>query len=93
MKGEPRRGTKTLARLKELAADEAAAETLRRELSDVADVLEKSLEAATLAHELLTNAYSNPTDSEGIRIQSADAVKLQWALHEIGIGDESSFTV
>ena len=58
--------------------------------------LDKAVEAAERANTLLVNAYSEPGDERGIRLVSEDAVRLQWALREIGVGDDSGepcFTV
>lgn len=58
--------------------------------------IDKAVEAAERANTLLVNAYSAPGDEKGIRFLSEDAVRLQWALREIGIGDDSGepcFTV
>lgn len=92
--------SKVVSQLKELASDGAAADeailaAFKNDLPRVLDFVEKSVDVAEKAHELLANAYSTQ-DSEGIRIQSEDAVKLQWALREIGVGDDSGepcFTV
>lgn len=92
--------SKVVAQLKELAGDSASADdamiaAFRNELPRVLDFVEKSVEVAEKAHELLANAYSTQ-DAEGIRIQSEDAVKLQWALRAVGVGDDSGqpcFTV
>lgn len=89
------------ARLKELAASDSASdaelmEAFRNDVPRVLDFIEKSVEVAERAHELLANAFSSPDDAQGIRIQSEDAVKLQWALRGVGYGDdagESTFTV
>ena len=51
--------------------------------------VEKAMVAAEKAQALLANAYSMPDDEHGARFLSEDAVKLQWALREIGIGDDS----
>ena len=80
----------------EAAEDSARAEAFRSDAARVLAFLEKSMDAAEKAQAVLENAYSVPGDSEGIRIQSEDAVKLQWALRSIGIGDDSGqpcFTV
>ena len=78
---------------------DAGAEGVTVRAEDVARVVsfvEKALAAAERANELLVNAFSLPGDEGGIRFLSQDAVKLQWALKEIGIGDDSGepcFTV
>jgi hypothetical protein len=77
------------------SADEEILLAFRNDLPRVLDFAEKSVEVAAKAHELLANAYSTQ-DAEGIRIQSEDAVKLQWALRAVGVGDDSGepcFTV
>jgi hypothetical protein len=85
-----------IGRLKEV---DASAEEVAISGEDVARLVrfaEKAVAAAEKANELLGNAYSMPNDEGGIRILSQDAVKLQWALKEIGIGDDSGqpcFTV
>jgi hypothetical protein len=92
--------SEVVSRLKELAgdsesADEAKIAAFRSDLPRLLDFVEKSADVAEKAHELLANAYSTQ-DAEGIRINSEDAVKLQWALRSIGVGDDSgelSFTV
>lgn len=89
-----------VSQLKALANDSSSANeeilaAFRNDLPRVLDFAEKSVEVAAKAHELLANAYSTQ-DAEGIRIQSEDAVKLQWALREVGVGDDSGqpcFTV
>ena len=93
--------SEAVSRLKELAAEPAADDTtlaaaFRDDVGRVVAFLEKSMAAAETANALLANAYSTPGDAQGIRIQSEDAVKLQWALREIGVGDDSGqpcFTV
>lgn len=92
--------SEVVSRLKELAgdtesADEAMIAAFRNDLPRLLDFVEKSAAVAERAHELLANAYSTQ-DAEGIRINSEDAVKLQWALRSIGVGDDSGepcFTV
>ena len=87
--------------LKKLAESETAseaelAEAFQREVPRLVDLLEKTLDVAEKSEALLANAYSAPDDERGICIQSEDAVKLQWALRAIGIGDDSGepcFTV
>ena len=89
-----------VSQLKDLASDSASADremiaAFRNDVPRVLEFLEKSVDVAEKAHELLTNAYSTQ-DASGIRIQSEDAVKLQWALRAVGIGDDSDepcFTV
>ncbi len=89
-----------VSQLKALVGDSASTNdkvllAFRNDLPRVLDFVEKSVEVAEKAHELLANAYSTH-DAEGIRIQSADAVKLQWALRAVGVGDDSGepcFTV
>lgn len=79
-------------RLKALLADEASSDDVSSAFKDdvprLLDFVEKSVDVAEKAHALLANAYSTQ-DAEGIRINSEDAVKLQWALREVGIGDDS----
>jgi hypothetical protein len=82
-----------VSQLKILAADSSSEDkeillAFRNDLPRVLDFVEKSVEVAAKAHELLANAYSTQ-DAEGIRIQSEDAVKLQWALRAVGVGDDS----
>ena len=92
--------SEVVSQLKELASDSASANeemiaAFRNDLPRVLDFVEKSVEVAEKAHELLANAYSTQ-DAGGIRIQSEDAVKLQWALRAVGVGDDSGepcFTV
>ena len=92
--------SEVVAQLKELAGDAEASDdaiiaAFKDELPRVLDFLEKSVDVAEKAHELLTNAYSGQ-DADGIRINSEDAVKLQWALRAVGVGDDSGqpcFTV
>ncbi len=89
-----------VSHLKELAGDSTSADheiiaAFRNDVPRVIEFLEKSADVAEKAHELLANAYS-ARDADGIRIQSEDAVKLQWALRAIGVGDDSGepcFTV
>ena len=89
-----------VARLKELVSDADAADAeviaaFRHDVPRVLEFVEKSVRVAERAHELLANAYSTQ-DAEGVRINSEDAVKLQWALREVGVGDDSGepcFTV
>ena len=69
--------SEVVAHLKALAADsdsgdDAIVAAFRNDVPRVLDFVEKSVEVATKAHELLANAYSTQ-DSEGIRIQSEDA--------------------
>ena len=85
--------SEVLSQLKELAADNESADdaivaAFRNDLPRVLEFVEKSVEVAEKAHALLANAYSTQ-DAEGIRIQSEDAVKLQWALRAVGVGDDS----
>ena len=92
--------SEVVSQLKELASDpessdEAIIAAFKTELPRVLEFVEKSVGVAEKAHELLTNAYSGQ-DADGIRINSEDAVKLQWALREVGVGDDSGqpcFTV
>ena len=82
-----------LSRLKTLIEDRSMedselANAIRQEVPTVVAFVEKSMEIADKARELLQNAYSTPDDSNGIRIQSGDAVKLQWALHELAARDD-----
>lgn len=75
-----------------LARTEADAELIafsRNELAGIVDFLEKALEVAERANDLLVHAYSLPADEKGMRFNSEDAVKLQWALRGVGIGDDS----
>ena len=89
-----------VSQLKDLARDGASADdesiaAFRNDMPRVLEFLEKTVDVAEKAHELLANAYSTQ-DASGIRIQSEDAVKLQWALRAVGIGDDSDepcFTV
>jgi hypothetical protein len=79
------------ARLKGLTDDggDATITLTREEATHVLDVAEK-------AYALLVNAYSAPGDELGVRLKSEDAVRLQWALRQIGVGDDSGqpcFTV
>lgn len=61
----------------------------RNELQRLLDFVEKAVAVAEKANGLLVNSYSMPDDQRGIRFLSEDAVKLQWALREIGIRDDS----
>ena len=89
-----------VSHLKELAGDSATADdeiitAFRNDVPRVLEFLEKSADVAEKAHELLANAFSTQ-DADGIRVQSEDAVKLQWALRAVGVGDDSEepgFTV
>ena len=45
------------------------------------------LDVADKARTLLTNAYAMPADEQGVRLKSEDAVRLQWALQQIGAGE------
>ena len=79
-----------VSHLKELAGDSATADdeiitAFRNDVPRVLEFLEKSMDVAGKAQELLANAYSTQ-DAEGIRVQSEDAVKLQWALRGVGVG-------
>jgi hypothetical protein len=68
----------------------------RDDLERVLTFAEKTLAVAESAQTLLVNSYSLPDDEKGVRFLSEDAVRLQWALREIGIGDDSGepcFTV
>jgi hypothetical protein len=68
----------------------------RKDLERLLDFVDKAVAAAERANELLVHSYSMPDDERGVRFISEDAVKLQWALREIGIGDDSGqpcFTV
>lgn len=68
----------------------------RNDLERLLDFVDKAVAAAESANELLVHSYSMPDDERGVRFISEDAVKLQWALREIGIGDDSGqpcFTV
>ena len=78
------------------AADASLIAFSRNELSRVLDFLEGAMEVAERANVLLVNAYSLPADELGVRLNSEDAVKLQWALRNVGVGNdsgESPFTV
>lgn len=89
-----------VSQLKDLAGNSASADheiiaAFRNDVPRVVELLEKSMDVAQKAQELLANAYSTQ-DADGIRVLSADAVKLQWALRAVGIGDDSGepcFTV
>ena len=89
-----------VSQLKELAGNSTSADheiiaAFRNDVPRVLEFLEKSADVAAKAHELLANAYSTE-DADGIRVQSEDAVKLQWALRAVGVGEDSSepgFTV
>jgi hypothetical protein len=65
----------------------------REDLSRLLGFVEKGLEVAESATTLLTNAFSLPDDERGIRIRSEDAVRLQWALREMGLGGEGILVV
>lgn len=88
-------------RLKALAStvDAAGSEKVTLDGTDLARLLEfveKAISVAERANTLLVNAFSMQGDERGVRMLSEDAVKLQWALREIGIGDDSEqprFTV
>ncbi|HSF13991.1 MAG TPA: hypothetical protein VLK65_00400 [Vicinamibacteria bacterium] len=45
------------------------------------------LDVADKARTLLANAYAMPADELGVRLKSEDAVRLQWALQQIGAGE------
>jgi len=77
-----------LAKLQAFSDNADVPDSVRGELPEIIEAVEKSMEIADQARELLTNAYSTPDDSEGVRIQSGDAVKLQWALRGVGGADE-----
>ena len=82
-----------VSHLKELAGDSTSTDheiiaAFRNDVPRVLEFLEKSADVAEKAHELLANAYSTQ-DADGIRVQSQDAVKLQWALRAVGVGDDS----
>jgi hypothetical protein len=47
------------------------------------------MEVAERANALLVNTYSLPADELGVRLNSEDAVKLQWVLRNVGIADDS----
>ena len=89
-----------VSQLKKLAGNSACTDdeiiaAFRNDVPRALEFLEKSADVAEKAQELLANAYSTQ-DADGIRVQSADAVKLQWALRAVGIGDDSGepgFTV
>ncbi len=99
--GDVKAAREALSDLKKLAERETASEAelaavFRREMPRLIDFLDKTLDVAEKSEALLKNAYSTPDDERGIRIQSEDAVKLQWSLRAIGIGDDSGepcFTV
>jgi hypothetical protein len=85
-----------VARWKQIDASAEGVTVRGEDVARLVSYVEKALAAAERANELLVNAYSLPGDEGGIRFLSQDAVKLQWALKEIGIGDDSgrpSFTV
>jgi hypothetical protein len=90
-----------VSRLKALAStvENEGEETVTLDPGDLGrllDFVEKAVAAAEKAHTLLVHSYSLPDDERGVRYLSEDAVKLQWALREIGIGDDSGqpcFTV
>lgn len=74
-----------------LASTEADADLIaftRNQLPGIVDFLEKAMEVAERANALLVHAYSLPADEKGMRFASEDAVKLQWALREVGIGED-----
>lgn len=78
------------------AADAELIAFSRNELPRALEFLERAMEVAERANALLVNAYSLPADELGVRLNSEDAVKLQWALRNVGIGDDSGepcFTV
>ncbi len=89
-----------VSHLKELAGDSTSADheiiaAFRNDVPRVLEFLEKSVDVAEKAQELLANSYSTQ-DADGVRVQSEDAVKLQWALRAVGVGDDSGepgFTV
>jgi hypothetical protein len=85
-----------VSRWKQMGASAGNVSLPSEDVARVVSFVEKALAAAERANELLVHAYSLPGDEGGIRFLSQDAVKLQWALKEIGIGDDSgrpSFTV
>jgi hypothetical protein len=65
----------------------------REDLSRVLDFVEKGLVVAESASALLANSFSVPDDERGIRFRSEDAVRLQWALREMGLGGEGVLVV
>ena len=76
-----------LDRWKSLQSDNVTSESallniVLGDLPHVTAALETTMQLATHATELLENAFSMPKDTEGIRIRSEDAVKLQWALQQ-----------
>jgi len=76
-------------RLRAIARDGDTVTLSREEATLLIDVADR-------AYELLINAYSSPGDEQGVRMKSEDAVRLQWALRQIGIGDDTGqpcFTV
>lgn len=76
-------------RLKSLTEASDTITLTREDAARLVDVAEK-------AHALLLNAYSAPGDEHGVRLKSEDAVRLQWALRQVGVGDDSGqpcFTV
>jgi len=100
--GEVKTVSELVSRLKELSTDAEASEAdlaaaFRSDVPRLLELLDKAMEVGEKAQEMLVKAYSLPDDGgHGIRIQSEDAVKLQWALRAIGIGDdagESGFKV
>lgn len=85
-----------IARLKQIDSSEEEVVLAPADVERLVGFVEKSVAAAERANELLANAYSLPGDEGGIRFRSQDAVRLQWALKEIGIGDDAGepcFTV
>lgn len=76
-------------RLKALTEESDTITLTQDDAARIVDVAEK-------AYTLLVNAYSAPGDEHGVRLKSEDAVRLQWALRQIGVGDDSGepcFTV
>jgi hypothetical protein len=65
----------------------------REDLSRLLDFVEKGLGVAESASTLLTNSFSVPDDERGIRFRSEDAVRLQWALHEMGLEGDGTLVV
>ena len=85
------RAKRVVVEFKQLGPDVDDAELAafaRNELPELIAFTEKALELATRANDLLANAYASQ-DSDGICMNSEDAVKLQWSLRSLGLGDDA----
>jgi hypothetical protein len=81
-------------RLKKIESAESEGIRLSPEdLSRLLAFVENGLKLADSASALLANSFSVPDDERGIRFRSEDAVKLQWALHEMGLEGDGTLVV